>query len=155
MLFNAIGRYLVMEGRRLGLAVQVVPAVSQLDLVLGAIGLDVTTFGVQVFDAAQIVARGLQPSPKVPTVVMNIGAFGTAEVPAPSQPSGNLAPLVSHLRVVYPAAHSAVIVTLGERAPTIAAAALSDLASPESRVAQGSHLFLDVVRQHTLETPAS
>ena len=48
---NAIARYLAMEGPRRGLVVQAVPGVSQLDLIISAIGLDVSTFGLQVFDA--------------------------------------------------------------------------------------------------------
>lgn len=75
MIFNAIGRYLAMEGKRLELGVQVVPAVSQLDLIIGGIGLDVSTFGLQVFDATRLVARRMPISPLVPAVLMHAGGF--------------------------------------------------------------------------------
>ena len=45
------------------LLVQVVPAVSQLDLIIAGIGLDVSTFGLHVFDGTRLMTRRVPTPP--------------------------------------------------------------------------------------------
>ena len=145
LIFNSIGRYLAAEGRRLGLTVQVVPGVSQLDLLIGAIGLDVTTFGLQVFDAARFVSRGLPVSPAVPVILMHAGALGVDSPPAADD-------LARRLQQCYPAAHPAVVLHLGPAGLRAEATTIAQL----SAVALGpnTHLFLDALRATPQGNPA-
>lgn len=145
-LFNAIGRYLAMEGRRLELIVQTVPGISPVEVIAGAIGLDISTFGLQVFDATRLVARRIPVSSHVPALIMNLDAFGRGSVPAPESAPGDLRPLVSYLEGCYPAAHPATVVTVGAGV-AVASAPLSRLAEAAGKLQPNSHLFLDLVRQ--------
>lgn len=143
--FNAVGRYLAMEGRRLGLVVQALPAVSPLDLIIGGIGLDVSTFGLQVFDATRLVGRRLPLSPQVPAIVMNLGGFGRSAAAGDGQVA-NVEPLVRYLSACYPANHPAVVVGLRESGMTAASVPLSQMGDKAKDLNEGSHLFLDAVR---------
>lgn len=154
MVFNAIGRYLVLEGRRLELAVQVLPAVSPLDVIIAGIGLDVSTFGLQVFDATRLVSRRIQLNPQAPALLMNIGTFGASEVPAIDSAPPAIAELVRYLSPVYPSNHTATVVQLGESGMSVASVSLAGLAKLGAQVQPGAHLFLDLVRPQTQGTPA-
>jgi precorrin-6B methylase 1 len=155
MMFNALGRYLAMEGRRLGLSVQAVPAVSPLDLIVSSIGLDVSTFGLQVFDATRLVARRIQLNPAAPALLMHLDSFGLAAVPTPERPA-DLEALVAHLAGCYPPDHPATIVTLDSQGTRIANLPLGRLAAASREVQPGAHLFLDLARRQAAptETPA-
>ncbi len=154
LMFNAIGRYLAMEGRRLGLSVQSAPAVSPLDVIVSGLGLDISTFGLQVFDATRLVARKLAVNPAVPLLLMNAGTFGAAAV-ANAGEATQFGPLAAHLGRFYPPAHGASLITidwLGMRLRATTLAALCDEGEP---VPAGSHLFFDIVRaQPPTGTPA-
>ena len=154
MVFNAIGRYLVLEGRRLELNVQVLPAVSQLDAIIAGIGLDVSTFGLQVFDATRVLARRIQLNPQVPALLMNIGTLGATEVPTVEAAPPDVAALVRYLSSSYPPSHQATVVQLGEGGMSVASVTLAGLARLGHQVQPGSHLFLDVVRPQTPGTSA-
>lgn len=145
LVFNAIGRYLAMEGRRLELGVQVVPATSPLDLIVGGIGLDVSTFGLQVFDATRLVARRMPISPLVPAILLHVDGFGRSAAPA-AEAAPDLAPLANYLAGYYPANHPATVVTLSDRGMSVAAVALSALPQAAAQLQPGTHLFLDLVR---------
>ena len=154
MIFNAIGRYLAMEGKRLGLGVQVVPGVSQLDLVVGGIGLDVSTFGLQVFDATRLVSRRIPLNPQVPAILMNLAGFGSTSV-ATAEDVPAIEPLVAYLAGCYPADHSATVVVLSPDGVSVASTPLSNLPKVAAQLRAGSHLFLDLVRPQQRGTPAS
>lgn len=142
LIFNSIGRYLAAEGKRLGLSVQAIAGVSQLDMLIGGIGLDVSTFGVQVFDAARFVQRSLPLSPRVPLILTHAGAIG---------PNGGvtLDELAARLRPCYPADHAVVIIELGPAGMTAQTTAVHRLAALTGGLTSGSHLFVDAVRSHT------
>ena len=154
LVFNAIGRYLAIEGRRLGLAVQVLPAVSQLDAIIAGIGLDVSTFGLQVFDATRLLTRRIQLNPQAPALLMNIGTLGATEVPAVDSAPPDAASLVRYLAPCYPASHPVNVIRLDESGMSVAAVTLAALAKLGGDVQPGSHLFLDLVRPQTEGTPA-
>jgi tetrapyrrole methylase family protein / MazG family protein len=146
LMFNAIGRYLAMEGKRLGLIVQAVPGVSQLDLIVGAIGLDVSTFGLQVFDATRLVSRRIPMNPGVPALIMSVDSFAATSISRAEPAAPELGQLAAHLAGCYPPAHPVVIVNLGAAGPAVASVRLSALESAAGQIAPNSHLFLDVVR---------
>ena len=145
LMFNAVGRYLAMEGRRLGLSVHSAPALSPLDLVISGLGLDVSTFGLQVFDATRVVARRIELNTAVPALLMHLDGFGSANVPG-AETARNLGPLAAHLARCYPADHVATIVTLDVAGMRLANVALNRLASAGGELQPGAHLFLDLVR---------
>ena len=145
LLFNAVSRYLAMEGKRLELGVQVVPGVSPIDIIAGAIGLDVSTFGLQVFDATRLVTRRIPISPLVPAILLNLDGFASQAVAGPDSAPANLDPLVRYLAGCYPANHPASVVSLAGGV-SIAPAPLGRLASFGPQLPPNSHLFLDLVR---------
>lgn len=145
VIFNSIGRYLVAEGRRLGLSVQVIPAVSQLDLVVAALGLDVAAAGLQVFDAGRLAVSQHGPNAAIPALVMNLAAAGQAAVPSANVPGLDLGPLAARLLAAYPAEHPAILVQADERGTSLAPLPLGRLAAVAPRVTPGMHLFLPIV----------
>ena len=152
MVFNAVGRYLVMEGKRLGLSVQVVAAVSPLDMIISGIGLDVSTFGLQVFDATRLVSRSMPISPAVPAVLMHLGGFAGNRAPGATTAS-DLEPLVGYLARIYPGDHPAAVVKLGASGMRVASFPLGQLNTAAGEVDSGSHLFVDAVRRAQPQEP--
>ncbi len=154
LMFNAIGRYLAMEGRRLGLTVQSAAAVSPLDMVISGLGLDVSTFGLQVFDATRLVARRIALNPSVPALLMSVDTFGAKAVPGAGA-TLDLSPLTAHLARCYPPGHPASVITLDSAGMRLRGVAIEDLASGAAPLPPGSHLFLDIVRAQPAQgTPA-
>ena len=149
LIFNAIGRYLTLEGGRLGLAVQSFQAVSQLDLIIAGIGLDISTFGLQVFDATRLVSRRQPLSPEVPLVLMHVGVLGK---------SGNdrvsMLDLTRYLARCYPPEHIATVLSLGPGGMTARGTRLDELPRLTELLRPGSHLFIDAIRTLTEGTPA-
>ncbi len=150
LMFNAIGRYLAMEGQRLGLSLQALAGISPLDLILAGIGLDVSTFGLQVFDATQLMKRRPGLNPEVPLVLMHLGAFAEQSGPAIEA----LEQLGRHLLGCYPPEHVAVHVVLEQSGMTVRGTNLGERAALEATLSSGSHLFIDAVRQQRTGTPA-
>ena len=142
---NAVSRLLAMECRRLGLTFVALPAVSQFDVILSAIGLDVSAFGLQVFDATRVVSRSQCPNPGVPLLVLHAGAFALEEVPGESS-RPEIGPLAGYLARFYPASHTVALVDLdtARGAVTVRSLPLDDLAGCDD-LHHGTSLFLDRV----------
>jgi uncharacterized protein YabN with tetrapyrrole methylase and pyrophosphatase domain len=69
MFLNSLSRLLVAEGMARGLTVRRLAGISQFDLVVNELGIDVAARGIQVFDASQI-ARGRSiPLTNIPAVL--------------------------------------------------------------------------------------
>lgn len=145
LMFNAITRYLAAEGKRLELTVQVLPGISPLDAIIGGVGLDVSTFGLQVFDCTRLVERRLPINPAVPAILMHAGSAGLASPSEGNAP--NLEPLVRYLAPCYPEGHVATVINLTESGMAVAPARLSALAQLAAQLQPTSHLFIDMVRQ--------
>lgn len=152
LMFNAVSRYLASEGKRLELAVQVLPGVSPLDAIIGGIGLDVSTFGIQVFDCTRLVQRQLPINPAVPAILMNAGSAGLSTPENVQVP--DLRPLVAYLASCYPREHPVAVVNLSGTGLAVAPAKLANLPALADQLRAGSHLFIDVVRQSNEATPA-
>ena len=154
LMFNAICRYLAMEGRRLGLTVQAAPAVSPLDVIISGLGLDVSTFGLQVFDATRLVARRIALNPAVPALLLSADTFAATTLPGVAEQPG-LAPLAAYLGRCYPAGHPVSVITLDSGGMRLRGTAIEGLAAGSEPLPAGSHLFLDIVRaQPSQGTPA-
>lgn len=152
LMFNAVSRYLASEGKRLELAVQVLPGVSPLDAIVGGIGLDVSSFGLQVFDCTRLVQRQLPISPAVPAILMNAGTAGFSAPENVQVP--DLRPLVTYLASCYPPDHPVAVVSLSGAGLSVAPAKLASLPAVADQLRPGSHLFIDVVRQSNQATSA-
>jgi hypothetical protein len=154
LMFNAISRYLAMEGRRLGLTVQAAPAVSPLDVIISGLGLDASTFGLQVFDATRLVARRIALNSAVPALLLSADTFAATTLPGASERPG-LAPLAAYLGRCYPAGHPVSVITLDSGGMRLRGTAIEGLAADSEPLPAGSHLFLDIVRaQPSQGTPA-
>ena len=150
MFLNSLNRFLFMQAQQRGLEVQVLPGVSLIDAMISDLGLDVGTFGLQVFDARRLVTRRQVLNPAVPLVLVQLAGFSAEAVPeleAPP-PEGGYDDLAAYLAQFYPAEH---FVTLINREPGQGAARatlpLARFGELVTNVRTSSSLFIDAVRQ--------
>ena len=91
------------RGKRRGLNVKILPAISSIDSMAANCGLEIHTGGFQIFDATTIVAINQDLNAHVDTLIMQIGWFGTSLVADISHSrKGRFKPLVDYLRRFYP-----------------------------------------------------
>jgi uncharacterized protein YabN with tetrapyrrole methylase and pyrophosphatase domain len=94
------------RGRRYGLKVRILPALSCLDAMVALCGLQIGAEGLQILEATTIVGYNLPINPFINLLVMQIGWFGTsllAEVAANKR--SRFTPFVEYLRRCYPHDH--------------------------------------------------
>jgi uncharacterized protein YabN with tetrapyrrole methylase and pyrophosphatase domain len=91
------------RGKRRGLNVKILPAISSIDSLAANCGLEINTGGFQIFDATTIVAINQDLNPHIDTLIMQIGWFGTSLVAdIEHSKKGRFKPLVDYLRRFYP-----------------------------------------------------
>lgn len=91
------------RGKRRGLNVKILPAISSIDSMAANCGLEINTGGFQIFDATTIVALNQDLNPHIDTLIMQIGWFGTSLVAdIEHSKKGRFKPLVDYLRRFYP-----------------------------------------------------
>lgn len=147
---NALNRFLLMTAKERGLVTQVLPAVSPIDSLICQIGLDVGTFGLQVFDARRLYARELPVHPGVPLLLLQLAGVALAETSAAFDPRPEAyAPLTAYLGRFYPPMHVVVHLanSVNPQAAALSAAPLSAFDSLVPRFGPASTLFVDLVRQ--------
>jgi uncharacterized protein YabN with tetrapyrrole methylase and pyrophosphatase domain len=94
------------RGRRRGLDVRILPAISSIDSMAANCGLEIHTGGFQIFDATTIVAINQEINPHVDTLIMQIGWFGTSLVfDITHSKKGRFKSFIKYLRRFYPADH--------------------------------------------------
>lgn len=94
------------RGKRRGLDVRILPAISSIDSMAANCGLEIHTGGFQIFDATTIMAINQQINPHIDTLIMQIGWFGTSLVAdITHSKKGRFKPFVKYLRKFYPANH--------------------------------------------------
>lgn len=92
------------RGKRRGLNVKILPAISSIDSMAANCGLEIHAGGFQIFDATTIVAINQDLNPYIDTLIMQIGWFGTSLVADISHSKkGRFKPLVDYLLRFYPA----------------------------------------------------
>ncbi|HEY7268269.1 MAG TPA: SAM-dependent methyltransferase [Dehalococcoidia bacterium] len=150
LFLNSLNRFLVMHARDRGLRVEVVPGVSQLDAIISELGIDVSTFGLQVFDATRLVQRAQRINPEVPAILLQIGGFGLVTVngAVAERAAEAYLPLVRHLAGFYRPEFRATLIGLGAGGAPSSRITRPLAAFPElvPHVTAYSHLFLDAVR---------
>jgi hypothetical protein len=121
--------------------------VSPLDVMISYLGIDVATFGLQVFTAAGLLARRAEPNPAVPLFVLELAGLG---IGADGAALDRYRSLVRHLGRAYPGGHSVTLVNLtavpGRRSH--ASVPLSQFGKLLPHVAVNSHLFIDAAKPH-------
>lgn len=95
------------RGKRRGLNVKILPAISSIDSMAANCGLEIHTGGFQIFDATTIMALNQEINPHIDTLIMQIGWFGTSLVfDITSSKKGRFKPFIKYLRRFYPKDHS-------------------------------------------------
>jgi precorrin-6B methylase 1 len=149
MFLNSLNRFLYMQAQQRGLEVQVLPGVSQIDAIVSDLGLDVGTFGLQVFDARRMVARRQVVNPAVPLIVVQVAGFSADAVAAPDAEvsGGGHETLAAYLGQFYPQEHLVTLINreIGQGASR-ATLPLSRFSELVTNLRTSSTLFIDGVR---------
>jgi len=137
LFLNSLSRFLIAEGGARGLAVQRLAGVSQLDVIVNELGIDVAGRGLQVFDAPSLVAGTSVLVPTVPVVVFRASELttGTGE---------RYAALLGQLGDAYPPDHAVTmfnIEPLDDRT-SFASVPLAKAAELAEHLHIGSSLFI-------------
>jgi precorrin-6B methylase 1 len=156
MFLNSLNRFLYMQAQERSLEVQVLPGVSQIDAIVSDLGLDVGTFGMQVFDARRLVTRRQQINPAVPLILVQVAGFSADAVTEPEAevPPGGYDALAAYLAQFYPAEHLVTLINreLGQSAAR-ATLPLSRLGELVTNVRTSSSLFIDAARPQRPSAP--
>lgn len=150
LLSNALNRFLLMKAKERTLATQVLPAVSPIDSLICQVGLDVGTFGLQIFDARRLYAREMPIQPTVPLLLLQVAGIALAETTGPLTPQLEAyRPLADYLGRFYSPGH--VVVHLANSSDpmttAVTAAPLSAFGSLVPSFGSASTLFVDLLRQ--------
>ena len=150
LFLNSLNRFLILKARERELVVQTLPGVSPLDTIISDLGLDVGNFGLQLFDARRLVARGQQVNTAVPLLVLQVGGFAAETVASDADADDNAAyeALAGYLSQLYPPDHSVTLVNTGGGAQagrsTVRLDRFSELVP---HISVRSSLFVDALRQ--------
>ena len=155
LFLNAVTRFLVQQARARGLSIRIHPGVSQIDALISYLGLDVTTFGFQLFDAQRLVSRRQPVNPAVPLLVLQVAGFAASdfaasEAPAAGPPSdGEYAPLAECLARFYSADQCVTLINTSSngRGPSHVTVQLSRFSELVPHVRPESSLFIDRVKK--------
>ena len=150
LFLNSISRLLVLQGRRSGLEVQILPGISPLDALISYVGVDIATFGLQVFTGNRLASSPTRLDPTVPLAVMELAGVGvqTSTADSTADPK-RYARLLGALARVYPADHPATLVNVtgGNGHRSHATLPLRRFFEFFPNIREDSHLFIDVIRQ--------
>lgn len=146
---NSITRFLVQAARERDLPVAVFPGVSILDVLISDLGLDVTSRGLQVFDARHIVARAPVLNPAVPLFILQPGALVEGTSPERGETPSAVERLEQRLASVYPREHpvSLILRTTGRGEFTHRTRPLAAFSTLTTAFGDAAAIFCDLVRE--------
>lgn len=101
--------YTIELGRRKGLSVQVLPAVSSFDTLLADLGIDFG-YGLQLFDCSTLLANGWSMDARVPTLVFQLATLLDDRVVKSDPKPDSLRPLTRYLERFFPENHACMVV---------------------------------------------
>jgi uncharacterized protein YabN with tetrapyrrole methylase and pyrophosphatase domain len=134
------------RGKRRGLDVRIIPAISCLDSMAANCGLEINATGIQILEAATMVADQQPINPYFDTLIMQIGWFGTTKiVNMLNSGIGALAPVVRHLTKFYPADHRVKLMRAPydrTESPTVITTKLASLDSHYKQIVTSMCLFI-------------
>src|SRR5690606_20475979 len=110
LFLNTLTRFLVQVARERSIEIAVYPGVSVLDALISDLGLDVTTRGLQVFDARHLVRGGLAVAPEVPLFVLQPAGLGALAAERQVAPEVVHEELATHLARSYPDNHAVSLI---------------------------------------------
>ena len=94
------------RGRKLGLKVRIIPAISCIDALAAYCGLKISAVGFQIVEATSLVLSRQKLNPYMDTLVMQIGWFGTSLLcEIKRNKKGRFLPLIKYLSKFYPKTH--------------------------------------------------
>jgi hypothetical protein len=150
MFLNSLSRFLFLQARERGLRFQVKPGISQVDLIISDLGLDVGAFGLQLFDARRLVAKRPELNPRVPLLLLQLAGLAAENVPAATErpPDAAFGPLREYLGQAYPADQLVTLLNLpaGSGGGTRTTVPLARFAELLPSIQATSHLFIDGIR---------
>jgi hypothetical protein len=155
---NAICRFIVMRAQQRKLRVQTLPGISPIDALVSITGLDVGTFGLQVFDARRLVQNAQRVDAGVPLLLLEpAGLVTPAAVSTGGIADTAFEALVAHLGTFYPPDHAVAHLSDGTtgHGPQLSSAPLDRFAELVPRIRPGSTLFMDRVRKRAPITAAA
>lgn len=134
------------RGKKRGLKVRILPAISSLDSMIAKCGLEIDSGGFQIFEATSLIAFNQKFNPNVDMLIMQIGWFATSLLyPASSNKAGRFVPLIKYLRKFYPEDHQVTVMrapsTPREKALALSTK-LSSLDRYRGQIASDSCLFV-------------
>lgn len=145
LFLNNVARLLLQAANERSIAVTLIPGLSVLDTVISDLGLDVTTRGLQIFEARHLLGLRHQPNPRVPLLVLEVGALAVGFPQA--EPATVHAAFHDYLAAFYPADHAATLITetTGRGVFARKTVRLHDLPTILQDAPADSTLFMDVV----------
>ena len=149
LFLNSISRLVVLQGRRSGLDVQTLPGISPLDALISYVGVDVATFGLQVFTGNRLASSPTRIDPTVPLAVMELAGVGVqASGTDPVAEPERYGCLLGVLAKVYPADHPAILVNVtgGNGQRSHATLPLRRFGEFLPNIRENSHLFIDAIQ---------
>lgn len=142
LFLNSLSRFLVAEGGARELRVQRLAGVSQLDVLVNELGIDVAARGLQLFDAGRVVTSHSQPDPYVPAVLFRAGDLLAGD-------GASMATLRADLATVYPTTHPITLFNIDQAGDgtSFATAPLADITEFTAHLHAGSSLYIGPIRR--------
>lgn len=141
------------RGKRRGLNVRILAAISCLDAMAANCGLEMNTTGLQIFDANVMTAANQKLNPYVDTLIMQIGWFGlTLTLDYAQSRKGRFEPVIRHLTKFYPETHPVKIMRAPSEStdsPTVITTKLSSLDRYHKTIYQGMCLFIPAIESES------
>ncbi len=149
LFLNSLTRFLVQAARERELEVALFPGVSIVDAIISDLGLDVTSRGLQVFDARHLLARAMPLQPSVPLLVLQPGGLIAVARERGLDGGAVVGALGAHLRRYYPENHpvSVILESVGHGTLRHETRPLDGFDAIESQLEEAAALFCDVVRE--------
>lgn len=137
LFLNSLSRFLLAEGAVRKLTVQRLAGVSQVDVIVNELGIDVAARGLQVFDVVGVTGGRSLPVPGVPTILLRLADLLAND-------AASLSTLKEALGAVYPSDHPVTLFNIDPTGDTssFATSPLSGIDEFLAHVHVGSSLFV-------------
>lgn len=142
LFLNSLSRFLLVEARDRELTVRSLPGVSQFDLLVNELGIDVAARGIQLFEAKRLLDSEERPNPRIPVVLLRLaGVMGDEVAP--------LAELRTSLAALYPGEHPVTLFNAGitGEGASHATGTLASIEEFAEHVDSGCSLFIGPIRE--------
>lgn len=141
------------KGKRRGLEVRILPAISSIDSMAANCGLEINSNGLQILEATSIIAAGQELNPYIDTLIMQIGWFGTSlTFEISHSKKGRFKPLTDYLSRYYPLSHRVRILSAPyskNDSPVIITTKLGSLDQHHRRILPIMSLFIPALPEAT------